>query len=380
MDYCSTVHPACYGISYNIPSGFCYLKNSSVVGTDFDTTDKSTNSAMVTPIAQLTAADTSCPFGDQTTQQTSNGMEFQIHCGKDVQGGDYCPNGTTASCPWHAKSLSDCMGKCSTSHPLCTGVSFNADMEEGYANCYPKSDLATAGFVTGESWITHSAIATIKNITTDCTNNAKITASTNKVFGLQCNQNRAGNDITVYHEVSLQKCAENCATYTGSTCVGIVFDGDMELGWANCYLKNATGTPAYNSTATFALVDGVKDASSPSGSPSTKSKKSSSKAWIAGLVIGLIILLALIAALVIIWRRRNAMTAVRQSANGPEDEAEYQQAVDPIQNGRGGPFMSVRSGSSESLGKEMYATPFELADTQLPHELGITSKRSSVAK
>jgi hypothetical protein len=377
MEQCSTAHPACYGIAYNIPNGFCYLKNSSVVGTSFDTTDKSTHSALVTPVTQLTAGDTSCPFGDQTTQQTSNGMEFEVHCGKDMQGGDYCPGGNNATCPWHATSLSDCMGKCSTAHPLCTGVSFNADMDEGYANCYPKNNLATAGFVSGESWVTHSAVAAISNITTNCADNANITATNNKEFGLQCNQNRAGNDITVYHEVSLQKCAENCATYTGSQCLAVIFDGNMELGWENCYLKSATGIPAYNSTATFALITGVKDVSS-SGS---SSKKSSSKAWIAGLVVGLIVLLALIVALAIIWRRRNAMAAgMRKSVNGPVEESEYQQAVGPMQYEKGGHGMSIQTGSSGSTSKEVFVAPVELADTQMPHELGIASKRSSMHK
>jgi hypothetical protein len=380
MDYCSTTTPACYGIAYNVPDGFCYLKNSSVVGTT-TTTDSSTHSAFVTPFSQLLAADTSCPFDDNSAQNATNGMEFDVHCGKDIKGGDFCPTGTNATCPWHAASLSDCMNLCSASHPLCSAVSYNADMLEGYANCYPKSNVASAQFVTGEAWITHSAVATITNITVNCANNANITASNNKEFSLQCNQNRAGNDITVYHDVSLQKCAETCATYTNNQCVAVIFDGDMELGWENCYLKSGTGTPLYNSTATFALMTGVKDTTS-SGSSSSSSSSSSSgskssshnKAWIAGLVVGLIVLLALIIGIAIVWRRRSAGARhMGAGADMQDPKNEYQYAITPE--------TSVRPLSSDSTAKQMNLyTPVELADTQMPHEIGSGSKRSSLQK
>jgi hypothetical protein len=375
MDYCSTTQPACYGVAYNVPNGFCYLKNSSIVNGVLGT-DTSTHSALVAPVSQLAAADTSCPFDDGSIHNATNGMGFDIHCGENIQGGDFCPAGTNATCPWHATSLSDCMNKCSTSHPLCSAVAFNADMEDGYANCYPKSNLAGASFATGQTWITHSAVASITNITVDCVDNANITATNNKEFGLQCNQYRAGNDITVYHEVSLQKCAENCATYSGNQCVAVVFDGNMELGWENCYLKNATGTPLYNSTATFALVTGVKSGSSSgssSSSPAGSKASSHSKLWVVGLVIGLIIVIALVAALAIVWRRRSAMSANRgQPADLPIYEAGYQHDM--------GTGMSVKSGSARSDVKEMDVVPAELADTQLPQEMGVGSKRSSVQK
>jgi hypothetical protein len=135
MRHCSTHSPKCYGISYNFNDAHCYLKNASVVGTTVNGNDKVTHSALVAPTSQLTALDSTCPFSDSAIAKANNGMPFQVHCGKDISGGDYCPPSTNSSCPVHATSLSDCMEQCSDSHPLCTGVSFDPGMDNGYANC-----------------------------------------------------------------------------------------------------------------------------------------------------------------------------------------------------------------------------------------------------
>jgi len=374
MRHCSVARPECFGISFNVPNGFCYLKNSSVVGTYIDGTDTSTNSALVTPTSQLSSADTTCPFGNQTSHTSDNGMEFLVSCGLDIRAGDYCPPAQNSSCRWHASSLTDCMNQCSTSHPLCTGVSYNPDMVMGYANCYPKNNFASQGFMSGESFVTHSAVAAVKNITVNCVNNGNLTASNNKAFNTQCNQNRAGNDLTVYHEISLQNCINNCGTYTG--CVGVIFDGNMELGWENCYLKSATGTPLYNSTATFALVTGVKDATSTSGSSTPGSSGSSgssaskgnsgSKAWIAGVVVAVIVVLALIAGFAIWWRRRQANGAGTKSM-GHAHEAGYQEQhyhADPKYVGS--VAETPLASSDNSLPKSLvHEPPVELADTQM---------------
>jgi hypothetical protein len=215
------------------------------------------------------------------------------------------------------------MNLCSKSHPLCTGVSFNPDMQKGYANCYPKSSYsnsAQTGSGSGQSWITHSAVATVSNITAQCKDGSAITTSNNIAFTLQCNQNRPGNDLSVYHEESLERCAETCATYTGNTCVGVLFDGKMELGWENCYLKNATGTPAYNSTATFARLTGTGaggdeggseggGSSGSSGSADSTSKPKRHSVLVPVVVVCVLVGVALIAGLAFWWWRRRARRA-----------------------------------------------------------------------
>lgn len=134
MRFCSVKSPGCYGISYNFNDKHCYLKNSSVVGKTVNGGNSVTHSALVSPTSQFTAQDATCPYTDSSTQKTNNGMPYQVSCGKDITDGDYCPP-SNGSCPVHASSLSDCMEQCSSSHPLCTGVSYNPGMENGYANC-----------------------------------------------------------------------------------------------------------------------------------------------------------------------------------------------------------------------------------------------------
>ncbi|KAF2432734.1 hypothetical protein EJ08DRAFT_608515 [Tothia fuscella] len=371
MGSCSTARPRCYGVTYNFNTGRCYFKTNTVIGATTFRQSTNDHSALVTPALQLDNTNTAGPSSDQSTSITDNGMVFRISCGKDVTGGDYCPPSSNSStCPWHASSLTDCMNQCSLSHPLCTGVSYNPDMLMGYANCYPKNNFAKAGFSVNSGWVTHSAVAENANLPMKCTDKDTIMAGKDQNFTLQCNQNRAGNDISIYHETSLQKCVETCATYSagGNTCLGIVFDASLELGWENCYLKGAVGTPLYNTTAAFALMTGVKDTSSSNDKShgSGGGGGGGSKAWIAGVVIGVLAITIFIAAF-IFWRRRQhtGKSAVINGqekpflGNAPLVEAGYQD------------HCANTSTPRETIAKE----PVELANTQMIAELG--SRRGS---
>ena len=296
MAQCSVARPECYGVAFNVPDGFCYLKKEGIGNSTLLTGDIATHSALVIPTSQLSSTDTSCPFTSSSLQSTDNGMQFDIECGQDILGGDYCPTGNS-SCPFHASSLGECMALCSQSHPLCSGVSFNPDMIVGYANCYPKNNLASQAFTTHTGFVIHSAVAKITNGTSNCTDQARVSAS-GKSYTTNCNQNQAGNDLTVYHDTSLDRCLDTCATWTSGSCIGVVFDAHMDLGWQNCYLKNGTSTPQYNTSATFALLS--------NSTSSASSSSSSSKAWIAGPVVGGIVVLALLAGFFIWMKRRKA--------------------------------------------------------------------------
>jgi hypothetical protein len=239
-----------------------------------------------------------------------------------------------------------------------------------------KNNFAKDGFIAA-SYTTHSAVFQIQNITTNCTDTGKLNAANGNVYGLQCNQNRVGNDLSVYHEVSLQKCIDNCATYDGGKCVGVIFDGNMELGFENCYLKQGTGTPLYNSTAVFALATGTKDtSSSSSSSPSPGHKSSSSgggsKAWIAGVVVAVIAVLALVAGF-FIWRKRRANARAGQMAKGPVVEAGHQEqyySTDPKVMNDGSHAPAPNYNDNAIAKPPAYtAPPVELADTQYASEL-----------
>lgn len=255
-----------------------------------------------------------------------------------------------------------------------------------------KNNFANAGLVTA-SYTIHSAVFQLQNITTNCTEDGNITAANTNIFRMGCNQNRAGNDLagSPYHEVSLQKCIDNCATYDGSKCVGVVFDGNMELGYENCYLKSIAGVPIYNSTALFALSTGKKDAtatssSSSSGSSSTtgtssgsssasESSKSSSgggsKAWIAGIVVAVIVVLSIVTG-IIIWRRRKAAAAAA-AGHDPVVEAGHQDqyySADPKMMDNGYAPAPTHGDDHDSIVKPpTYTPPVELGDTQHASEL-----------
>jgi hypothetical protein len=243
-----------------------------------------------------------------------------------------------------------------------------------------KNNFAKDGLIAS-SYTIHSAVSQIQNITTKCTESGKITAANTNVFSLQCNQNRAGNDLSIYHEVSLQKCVDNCATYDGGKCVGVIFDGNMELGYENCYLKQGAGTPLYNSTAVFALGTGTKDtspsSSSSSSSPSASGSRSSSsgggsKAWVAGPVVAVILVLALLAAF-FIWRKKRATARAGQMGHGPVVEAghqeQYYSSEPKVMNG--GSYAPAPTYSKSPVAEPPAYTspPVELPDTQHASEL-----------
>lgn len=306
--------------------GACWLKNSGALNASM-IDDVATHNAVISPSSQLTNTDTTCQYTNGSTQTTDNGLAMQISCNLEIENESYCPQNST-SCPWHATNLSDCMDLCSKAHPLCTAVSYNPGMRAGYSNCYPKSESSGDLILTKNSTVTfHSAIATISNLTTSCTDGAIVSSSNGEQFTTACEQYRPGSDLTVYHETNITKCMETCVTYTKGDCIGVVFDPDMGLGWENCFLKSATGTPLYNTTAVFAQLSNSTASSGSTG------KSSKSKAWIAGPVIGAIVVLVVvgIAALFVARRRRrnSAMeneklaAASMQGHQGHQEHTEY---------------------------------------------------------
>lgn len=354
-------------------AGACWLKNSGALNaTMID--DVATHNAVISPSSQLTNTDTTCPYTNGSTQTTDNGLAMQISCNLEIENESYCPQNST-SCPWHATSLSDCMDLCSKAHPLCTAVSYNPGMRAGYSNCYPKNEVAGDLILTNNSTVIfHSAVTAIGNLTTTCKDDAIVSSSNGEQFTTSCDQYRPGSDLTVYHETNITKCMDTCVTYTKGDCIGVVFDPDMGLGWENCFLKSATGTPLYNTTAIFARL------SNSTASSGTASKSTKSKAWIAGPVIGGIIVLVLVgvAALFVSRRRKRQSTvdndklavAAMQEHQGHQEHTEYghqypQNEYQKVASAPGGPAPAyVVSPMVEAGGGEIS----ELHDTSAPRK------------
>lgn len=300
MNTCSTIRDLCYGVSFNIPKGECYLKGKNITSSR-PYTDKDTLSALARA-SQLRPLDNTCPYPNSTVHTTRSRMDFEIKCEVGMPAyGDYCPdNANSDTCNYHADSLDECMELCSTSHPLCVAVGFHPAMVDGFHNCYPKNAVNASGFTDASNPVVHFAVAKTNNITTPCVDSSIRTSSNNKHFQLSCNKNRDGDVLAVYHDESLDACIDTCATYTNGTCLGVVFDSDMINGFENCYLKKEIGVPNSVPNMTFAIHTAGNGTSSFSEDVHSSS---SSKAWIAGPIIGAIVLLSLIAGLVF-WRRR----------------------------------------------------------------------------
>ncbi|KAI9726408.1 MAG: hypothetical protein M1834_009036 [Cirrosporium novae-zelandiae] len=316
MDYCSTYQPLCYGIAYNIPNGKCYLKNSSLTA---DTVSENITHSAIANATQLESYDTTCPYTDSSIQNTTaatGDLPFQIYCGKDMENSDYEPTNVNYS-PYHADSLQECMQLCAESHPLCYAVSWNPDMEQGFANCYPKNAV---GSMTNRNsgYVCHTAVAQLASVGQSCTNNATYTATSSSEFLVTCNSNIAGNDLNAVHATSISNCIETCNTT--SACVAIAYDSTLADGFQNCYLKNATTAIPTSSTnfSSAVLTKSSSSSSSASSSSASSSNSSSSsgssKAWIAGPVIGAVAVVALVGVLGFCRRRRRSRRAAGQGA------------------------------------------------------------------
>ncbi|KAK3717681.1 hypothetical protein LTR37_005748 [Vermiconidia calcicola] len=313
MGYCSIYRPRCYGVWWDTDDQECYFLNDGL-GTSNLTSSSSISIAIADRSQLVEPADTSCPYADGSMQTLANTEEFLIYCDKDFGGyGDYCPDNLQAEgsgCPPHADTLEECMQICSDAHPLCTGVSFNPDLELGYANCYLKSDLDGAvAQAPAEGVATHSAeiTAAFADVSVGCPSSRTYTSDNGKDFAVECYDGRVGSDnITSQHETSVEDCLESCSIRTGLGCIGVVFDIELLDGFNNCYLLNETGTPNKGANATFAqLTQQAVDGATPSETNGDGESNEASSAWVAGPVIGVVLLLALIIGGFFWWRRRS---------------------------------------------------------------------------
>ncbi|CRG91606.1 hypothetical protein PISL3812_08656 [Talaromyces islandicus] len=326
MDLCSWYQPVCYGVTYYTQNQTCSLKGLGVNSTFFSTTDSdnvNVNSALAN-VTQMAPLDTSCPYQNNSIIESSRGMPFHILCDQDMGGyGDYFPWGVTNR-P-HTDTMMECMELCAQAHPLCVGVSWNADLTAGYGNCYLKNSQNGVPF-TPSSYVTHSGLVQMP-VTNSCsTSDPKQLTSNGKTFNVTCFEARAGsNNFTSVYSANITGCVDECAAYDGpESCLAVFYDNTCADGFDNCYLLNATGTQTVPRNCTYAeLASGNPSGSSPSPSPSTSavpststepspgasssdssSGGSSSKAWIAGPVVGVVAAVAIAFAGFLWWRRR----------------------------------------------------------------------------
>ncbi|KAF2736007.1 hypothetical protein EJ04DRAFT_511298 [Polyplosphaeria fusca] len=360
LERCSE-HPTelCGAVAFDHQGLKCYLMNSTV------TTDLGRPLANwtlgIANRTQLAPLSRDCT-NNAANQTSQNGLPFTIACGQAVQGLDVC--GTDSfDCRKHTATLADCLDHCSTLHPLCTGVTWDARMENGFQNCYPKR-AAPRQFDDARKYNknSHSAKAIIAFPTEEechASADGKVTASNADEFELSCNEGRYGTNVTVQHAESHSACVDACATYSGTApCQGAVFDANMDGGYENCYLKSDIGGAVGN-------MPGVAFARRLNGTNSSDpaNNSSQSKAWIAGPVIGGIVAVVLVVGALWWWRkrRRGGTRRTAIAKDGGQTEA----------------WPEKEGWAKQELGSDMMIAPAQELDSRVrPSELGTEGVRN----
>ena len=129
MEICSSVHPLCQAVEFNIDVTFsygnCYLKNDPFAQQPFAPADYISHSAVVTP-ALLGDVNTTCP---SSGYNSTNGAHFEVTCFDSRSGSQ---NFTS----FHQNNVTGCMDRCATyTGQECVGVVFDMSMAAGFDNC-----------------------------------------------------------------------------------------------------------------------------------------------------------------------------------------------------------------------------------------------------
>ncbi|QIW99845.1 hypothetical protein AMS68_005363 [Peltaster fructicola] len=292
LNSCALDKAGCYGVSFRTTDGTCYFKGNYTT-TNLSSSNTSINSALVDTRQLQPLSDLSCPYKNSlTTTTTRGGMQVEVLCGVEIPTGSFCP--WSGICEPHTTTLDDCLNACQAAHPLCTAISWNPDMTQGYGNCYLRQDVNAAVRVPSNAVVMHSARLTsgaLKAGTSSVSSNLW-NASNGIAFDVSMFDQRTGaTNYTAMHFDSLESCMESCAQGSNGSCVGILFDVPLSSGYNNCYLLNGTGNSNAGANVTFAQINAAQTRSNQDDSrPNAGS--SVNLAWIAGPVVGGVVLLA----------------------------------------------------------------------------------------
>ncbi|RAO67900.1 uncharacterized protein BHQ10_003912 [Talaromyces amestolkiae] len=319
MNTCSQEDYYCYGVVYQPSNSSCWELTNLTASTE---SNLETNSKMAVALAdpnQLSLANTSCPYANNSVQTSSAGVDFTIKCSMAVPTGAYCP-WSSEFCPTHVDTLDECMDICAAAHPLCESASWNPGMIHGYQNCYLKtaSQPLEEYDLTTQSYILHTAVLNLPTLAQGCPTDKNYTSTANgtdTAFTISCGQQAtSATNLTFSHQPNITACMDSCASYSDSpSCEAVVFDPSMAIGYDNCQLLNSVTLVQDTSNVNYASISS-SNSSDASGVSSSSSGHSSSKAWIAGPVIGGIVAIALVALILWWWCRRKKSSAQTAAA------------------------------------------------------------------
>ena len=312
MNSCGVWSSRCNAVAYNDKTTHCLLFSGGAGAFTNATSNGSVAyfGGVARPSQLQAPIDLSCPYPQNSVQTIKSSERFQVLCGQDFggDGGDFCPDNLMPwRCPVHANTLEECMDFCSHAHPLCKGVTWNPDMQNGYGNCYMKNNPTGAVPSTPTDVLAHSAEVTVtfySDVDPSCPTNDSYVSPSGSNFTIHCYDGREGSqNFTSVHRYNLEECMDTCDSNIEQGCAGVIFDMSMELGYDNCYLLNDSGSPSYGANASFAQL---KQSTHSGASSMHADGGGSSEAWIAGPVIGVLAFLAMLAVCFVYWRRRRS--------------------------------------------------------------------------
>lgn len=293
----------------------CYCKNSEISVGTLSTPASNQKPDVTAGIAnlsqlQVSIQQTLCPYPNLSTQSSQNGMQFKILCGTDVTGSDFGPwiseMPTRQTSPYtygiHVDNFTECIRMCAHSHPLCRGVGF-APIGIGYVNCILRNTTRISGGAYTYP-VQAAVLIDLPEISKQkCLRGATISSANAKSFVTFCNDFRPNANISLSHELKLEDCIMNCATYEtvgGPPCVGVMFDDGFEGGWENCYLKSDIGQGQTISNYTLAVLTSLA-ANVSEAVMLPKPENPRNKAWISEPVISGVSLVLIVLALML-WK------------------------------------------------------------------------------
>lgn len=133
-NFCGTFHPRCDGINFNEEDGCRLIGGVSRAGEAQSSFD---DDSAVADYPTLPSS--SCSDGDNTAE---GGQEFDAMCGQIINGGDMVQR--------HQRTYDECATDCAST-TNCVAFSFESSMDQGFMNCYLKSefDEADLSFLNG---------------------------------------------------------------------------------------------------------------------------------------------------------------------------------------------------------------------------------------
>ncbi|RMZ87785.1 hypothetical protein DV736_g4989, partial [Chaetothyriales sp. CBS 134916] len=156
-------------------------------------------------------------------------QKFKLLCGSDL------PSYGLAQRP--ATSLLQCIDICSSWHPRCAAVSYEASAAHGPNNCYLKSAVASPAKT--QLYEIDSATAIWPSTQEDCIANNTVVAK-DYSFQTFCGLDYPKDGMKHSFAGSLQECLDLCAGLSG--CLGVSYEASMAHGYENCYLKSSADT------------------------------------------------------------------------------------------------------------------------------------------